>query len=88
MPVIAFLGKLLERFPERTFIIHRVIASGNLVAVHYHSRANPDDLGFAVVNIFKVEGCRMVEHRNVVQPVPAESANENSMFWPFGFQSP
>ena len=78
--VINFLEKLLERFPERIFTIHRVIASDNLVAVHYHSQATPEDLGFAVVDIFRVEDCRMVEHWDVVQPVPEKSANDNTMF--------
>ena len=78
--VIVFLEGLLERFPERKFTIHRVIASDDLVAVHYHSQATEDDLGFAVVDIFRVEDCRMVEHWDVVQRVPEESANDNTMF--------
>ena len=79
-PVIQFLEQLLARFPDRTFTIHRVIASDDLIAVHYHSQAGPDDQGFAVVDIFRVEDCRMVEHWDVVQPVPKESANDNTMF--------
>lgn len=79
-PVIEFLEGLLERFPERTFTIHRIIASEDLVAVHYHSQASRDDRGFAVVDIFRVESCRMVEHWDVVQPVPEKSANDNTMF--------
>jgi predicted SnoaL-like aldol condensation-catalyzing enzyme len=78
--VINFLEELLERYPARIFTIHRVIASDDLVAVHYHSQATPEDLGFAVVDIFRVEGCRMVEHWDVVQPVPEQSANDNTMF--------
>lgn len=78
--VVKFLERLLERFPDRTFTIHRIIASEDLVAVHYHSQATPEDRGFAVVDIFRVEGCRMVEHWDVVQPVPEESANDNTMF--------
>jgi predicted SnoaL-like aldol condensation-catalyzing enzyme len=79
-PVIRFLEGLVERFPDRVFTIYRVIASDDLVAVHYHSQASPEDRGFAVVDIFRVEGCRMVEHWDVVQPVPAETANDNTMF--------
>ena len=79
-PVIQFLEGLLERFPERTFTIHRIIASEDLVAVHYHSQASQEDLGFAVVDIFRVEACRMVEHWDVVQPVPEQSANDNTVF--------
>ena len=78
--VIDFLEDLLKRHPERIFTIHRIIASDNLVAVHYHSQATPEDLGFAVVDIFRVESCRIVEHWDVVQPVPAQSANDNTMF--------
>ena len=78
--VVEFLESLLERFPTRTFTIHRVIALDDLVAVHYHSQATPDDPGFAVVDIFRVEGCRMVEHWDVVQRVPEKSANDNTMF--------
>ncbi|MDH3431740.1 MAG: nuclear transport factor 2 family protein [Gammaproteobacteria bacterium] len=79
-PVIVFLEKLLERFPDRTFTIHRVISSDDLVAVHCHSQATPEDLGFAVVDIFRVEDCHMVEHWDVVQSVPAHSENDNTMF--------
>lgn len=78
--VIQFLERLLVRFPDRTFTIHRIIASDDLVAVHYHSQATKEDRGFAVVDIFRVEDCRMVEHWDVVQPVPEESANDNTMF--------
>jgi predicted SnoaL-like aldol condensation-catalyzing enzyme len=78
--VVVFLENLLKRFPERSFTIHRIIASDGLVAVHYHSQATPEDLGFAVVDIFRVENCQMVEHWDVVQPVPAKSANDNTMF--------
>ena len=79
-PVIRFLENLLERFPARTFTIHRVIADDDLVAVHYHSQAGAGDPGFAVIDIFRVENCRMVEHWDVVQPVPEQSKNDNTMF--------
>ena len=36
-----------------------------------------DDLGRAVVDIFRVEDGRIVEHWDVMQPVPAESNNDN-----------
>ena len=41
---------------------------------------SPDDLGQAVVHIFRVEDGRVVEHWDVVQSVPAEPANTNGMF--------
>lgn len=79
-PVIEFLENLFVRYPDRIFSIHRIIAEGDLVAVHYHSQATRNDLGFAVVDIFRVENCRLVEHWDVVQPVPENSRNDNTMF--------
>ena len=70
----------MDRFPDRMFTSHRNIASEDLVAVHYHSQANPQDTGFAVIDIFRVENCKMVEHWDVVQPVPETSRNENTVF--------
>ena len=78
--VIDFLEALFQRSPGRIMTIHRIIGSDDIVAVHYHSQANPDDLGFAVVDIFRVENCRLVEHWDVVQAVPAHAANDNTMF--------
>ena len=78
--VIEFLEGLFKRAPGRIMTIHRIIASDDIVAVHYHSQANPEDLGFAVVDIFRVEDCQLVEHWDVVQAVPEQSENGNTMF--------
>jgi predicted SnoaL-like aldol condensation-catalyzing enzyme len=63
--------------------IKRVIADGDLVAVHSHCKEKPassKDRGSAVVDIFRVEGERIVEHWDVEQAVPAKSGNKNTMF--------
>jgi predicted SnoaL-like aldol condensation-catalyzing enzyme len=62
-----------------SFDLKRVIAEDDLVVLHYHLRMTPDDLGQAVVDIFRVEDDRIVEHWDVLQQVPAESANTNGM---------
>jgi predicted SnoaL-like aldol condensation-catalyzing enzyme len=79
-PIIKFLEALFARHPDRIYSIHRIIADDDLVAVHYHSQAASDDPGVAVIDIFRVENCRLVEHWDVVQPVPVDSANDNTMF--------
>ena len=43
-------------------------------------KANPGDRGSAVVNIFRVEDGKVVEHWDLVQQVPDRPANQNTMF--------
>jgi predicted SnoaL-like aldol condensation-catalyzing enzyme len=77
---IAFLEPFFTNNPGMRYEIHRIIADGNLVAVHAHGQMSADDRGMAVVDILRVQGCRVMEHWDVVQPVPAQSANPNTMF--------
>ena len=81
---IAFLSKFVENTPGQRTTIHRIIADGNLVAAHSHGwqeDGTPEQKrGFAVVDMFRVEGCKVMEHWDVLSPVPETSANTNTMF--------
>jgi predicted SnoaL-like aldol condensation-catalyzing enzyme len=77
---VSFIGVFLAQAPQISFDLKRVIAEDDLVVLHYHLKMSPDDLGQAVVDIFRVEDERIVEHWDVLQAVPAESANANAMF--------
>jgi predicted SnoaL-like aldol condensation-catalyzing enzyme len=77
---ISFLEPFFAQHPDIHYSIARVIADGNLVAVHSHGKFAADDRGVAVVDILRVEGCKVMEHWDVVQPVPEKSANSNGMF--------
>ena len=74
------IGGLFAHAPDASFHLKRAIAEDDLVVLHYHLKLFPDDLGQAIVDIFRVEDGRIVEHWDVVQAVPAESANSNGMF--------
>jgi predicted SnoaL-like aldol condensation-catalyzing enzyme len=77
---VGLMNAFFRQAPELSFDIKRVIAEDDLVVLHYHLKMVPDDPGQAVVDIFRVEGGRVVEHWDVLQAVPAESANTNTMF--------
>lgn len=77
---ISFLEPFFAQHPDIHYSIARIIADGNLVAVHSHGKFGPDDRGVAVVDILRVEGCKVMEHWDVVQPVPEKAANSNGMF--------
>ena len=59
---------------------NRFIADGDLVAVHSHLRLSPETRGTAVVDIFRLENGKIVEHWDALQRVPESSANSNTMF--------
>lgn len=60
--------------------IVRVIAEDDLVVLHIRNYHWPAPNGGAVVDIFRVEQGLIVEHWDVIQAIPTESANSNGMF--------
>jgi predicted SnoaL-like aldol condensation-catalyzing enzyme len=77
---IAFLEPFFQSHPDANYSIKRIIADGNLVAVHSHAKFSADDRGLAVVDILRVDHCKIAEHWDVAQQVPEKSANTNGMF--------
>jgi predicted SnoaL-like aldol condensation-catalyzing enzyme len=66
--------------PGLSVEIKRVIAEGDLVVAHDLVKRNPDDRGFAGIDIFRLENGKIVEHWNAREPVPEKAANSNTMF--------
>jgi predicted SnoaL-like aldol condensation-catalyzing enzyme len=77
---IAFLEGLIRRFPEPKWEIVRSAAEGNLVFLHVHVTPAPGERGVAIVEIFRVQNGKIVEHWDVIQPVPEKPVNSNSLF--------
>ena len=71
---------LKEKFPNSHSEIKRVIAEGDYVVLHVHSVRAPGERGRAIVDIFKLENGKIVEHWDVIQDVPEKAANDNTMF--------
>lgn len=44
------------------------------------SKHNAEDSGCAIADVFRVENGKIVEHGNVIQTMPEQSANANTMF--------
>lgn len=64
--------------PKSKLDIKRVIADGNLVFVHLKSNFWQGDV--SVMDIFRVEEGKIVEHWDTIQAIPEESANDHPMF--------
>jgi predicted SnoaL-like aldol condensation-catalyzing enzyme len=78
---IDFVKSFTAQYPQLHVDIKRVIAECDLVVTHSHLTLSPTDRGSAVADIFRLnrEG-KIVEHWDVIQPVPETSANDNTMF--------
>lgn len=66
--------------PSASFDIKRILVDGNFAAIHLHGRISPENPGGAVVDMFRLENGKIVEHWDVLQPVPAKSINQHPMF--------
>jgi predicted SnoaL-like aldol condensation-catalyzing enzyme len=71
---------LKEKFPNSHSEIKRVIAEGDLVVLHVHSVREPGQRGRAIVDMFRLENGKIVEHWDVIQDIPEKPANDNTMF--------
>ena len=79
-PFVDYFTGYFKENPEAQNVIKRVVAENDLVVLHVHSMQNKADRGVAVVDIFRVEHGKIVEHWDVIQDIPEKSANPNTMF--------
>jgi predicted SnoaL-like aldol condensation-catalyzing enzyme len=76
----AFIQFLRDKFPSSRSEIKRVFADGDYVMLHVHAIREPGTRGRAIVDIFKLENGKIVEHWDVAQDIPEKAANPNGMF--------
>jgi predicted SnoaL-like aldol condensation-catalyzing enzyme len=74
-----FIEFLRVNYPEARSEIKRVIAEDDYVVLHVQSMRTPQ-VQRAIVEIFRLENGKIDEHWDVIQEIPATSANPNGMF--------
>lgn len=76
----AFIGFLRDRFPGSHSEIEKVFADGDFVILHVHGVREPGTRGAAIVDIFRLQDGKIVEHWDVHEDIIADPANGNGMF--------
>ncbi len=78
--IAEWVRKFKEAWPQHRYEVKKVIAEGDLVVLHLHGTNGPNPHGESVVDIFRIENGRVVEHWDVIQPIPEHADNANTMF--------
>lgn len=63
-----------------SFEIKRILVDGNMAVIHVHAKPEPASRGAAVIDMYRLEKGKIVEHWDVIQPVPEQSQNTRPMF--------
>lgn len=66
--------------PGARFDIKRIVVDGDYAVIHLFGQGDPKTPGAAVADIYRLEDGKIVEHWDILQPMPETSANPHPMF--------
>jgi len=79
-PFIAYFEKMAKEYPNKSIEFVRVVAEGNLVALHTH-QIWPGDIEYVTMDFFRFdEKGKIVEHWDSMQQIPEFTSNGNTMY--------
>jgi predicted SnoaL-like aldol condensation-catalyzing enzyme len=75
----AYVNYLRANTPDSHSEVKRVFADGDFVILHVLKIVHPGERGSAIVDIFRLQNGKIVEHWDVTQDVPEKTASGNPM---------
>lgn len=79
-PFVEYFEGYFRAHPKSHVVFSHNVAEGDLVVLHLNSRADEKDRSRAIVDIFRVDNGKIVEHWDVAQIVPEKTVSGNTMF--------
>ena len=77
---IEYFEEMGRDYPDKSIEFPRVIAEGDLVALHSH-QTWPGNVEYVTMDFFRFdENGKIVEHWDSIQEIPKETRNGNSMY--------
>ncbi|HMT43082.1 MAG TPA: nuclear transport factor 2 family protein [Chakrabartia sp.] len=66
--------------PGAKFEVKRILVDGDMAMIHLFGQGDPKTPGAAVADLYRLKDGKIVEHWDILQPMPATSANPHPMF--------